>query len=46
MKLRPVRAINPSLSEAIANDIAHNGDAEVEKIDEENRNNDASETAN
>ena len=40
-----VRTINPSLSEAIAHDIAHAGDAEVEQIDLANRNNDASEAA-
>jgi hypothetical protein len=40
-----VRAINPSLSEAIAHDIAHAGDAEVELIDRANGNADASEAA-
>jgi hypothetical protein len=40
-----VRTINSSLSEAIAHDIAHRGDAEVEMIDEANNNNDASEAA-
>lgn len=40
-----VRAINPSLSEAIAHDIAHAGDAEVEQIDLVNGNADASDAA-
>jgi hypothetical protein len=40
-----VRTINPSLSEAIAHDIAHGGDAEVELIDETNGNSDASDAA-
>ncbi|MCY4173285.1 MAG: DUF499 domain-containing protein [Cyanobacteria bacterium MAG CAR3_bin_5] len=40
-----VRMINPSLSEAIAHDIAHDGGAEVELIDETSGNNDASEAA-
>lgn len=40
-----VRTINPSLSEAIAHDIAHGGDAEVEVIDEANGNTDASDAA-
>ena len=40
-----VRTINPSLSEAIAHDIAHGGDAEVEQIDLANGNADASEAA-
>ena len=40
-----IRTINPSLSEAIAHDIAHAGDAEVEQIDLANGNNDASEAA-
>jgi len=40
-----VRTINPSLSEAIAHDIAHSGDAEVEQIDLVNANSDASEAA-
>jgi hypothetical protein len=40
-----VRTINPSLSEAIAHDIAHEGDAEVELIDEANGNSDASDAA-
>ena len=40
-----VRMINPSLSEAIAHDIAHGGDAEVEQIDQANGNADASEAA-
>ena len=37
--------INSSLSEAIARDIAHDGDAEAEQIDESNGNADASEAA-
>src|SRR5690606_28440809 len=37
-----VRTINPSLSEAIAHDVAHGGDAEVEQIDAANGNSDAS----
>lgn len=40
-----IRTINPSLSEAIAHDIAHGGDAEVEQIDIANGNADASEAA-
>ncbi len=40
-----VRTINPSLSEAIAHDIAHGGDAEVEQIDIANGNSDASDAA-
>jgi hypothetical protein len=40
-----VRSINPSLSEAIAHDIAHGGDAEVEQIDAANGNPDASDAA-
>jgi hypothetical protein len=40
-----VRTINPSLSEAIAHDIAHCGDAEVEQIDAANGNTDASDAA-
>ncbi|MFC7410247.1 DUF499 domain-containing protein [Hydrogenophaga atypica] len=40
-----VRTINPSLSEAIAHDIAHSGDAEVEQIDLTNGNSDASDAA-
>jgi len=40
-----IRTINPSLSEAIAHDIAHSGDAEVEQIDIANGNSDASDAA-
>lgn len=40
-----VRTINPSLSEAIAHDIAHSGDAEVEQIDLANGSSDASDAA-
>jgi len=40
-----VRTINPSLSEAIAHDVAHSGDAEVEQIDLANGNSDASDAA-
>lgn len=40
-----VRTINPSLSEAIAHDVAHGGDAEVEQIDKANGNTDASDAA-
>jgi hypothetical protein len=40
-----IRTINPSLSEAIAHDIAHSGDAEVEQIDLANGNLDASDAA-
>ena len=40
-----IRTINPSLSEAIAHDIAHGGDAEVEQIDASNGTPDASEAA-
>jgi hypothetical protein len=40
-----IRTINPSLSEAIAHDIAHGGDAEAEQIDGSNGNHDASEAA-
>lgn len=40
-----IRTINPSLSEAIAHDVAHEGDAEVEQIDAGNGNSDASDAA-
>ena len=40
-----IRSINPSLSEAIAHDVAHGGDAEVEQIDLTNGNSDASDAA-
>ena len=40
-----IRAINLSRSEAIAHDIAHGGDAEVEEIDRANGNSDASDAA-
>lgn len=40
-----VRTINPSLSEAIAHDVAHGGDAEAEQIDDTNGNSDASDAA-
>jgi hypothetical protein len=40
-----IRVINPALSEAIAHDIAHGGDAEVEQIDKDNKNTDASDAA-
>lgn len=40
-----IRTISPSLSEAIAHDIAHNGEAEVEQIDLANGNSDASDAA-
>jgi len=40
-----VRTINPSLSEAIAHDVAHGGDSEVEQIDIANDNSDASDAA-
>ena len=40
-----VRTINPALSEAIAHDVAHSGDAEVEQIDAANGNSDASDAA-
>lgn len=40
-----IRTINPSLSEAIAHDVAHGGDAEVEQIDMANGNTDASDAA-
>jgi len=40
-----IRTINPSLSEAIAHDVAHGGDAEVEQIDATNGNSDASDAA-
>ena len=40
-----IRTINQSLSEAIAHDIAHGGDSEVEQIDLVNRNTDASDAA-
>jgi hypothetical protein len=40
-----IRTINPSLSEAIAHDIAHGGDFEVEQIDKSNGNSDASDAA-
>ncbi len=40
-----VRTINPTLSEAIAHDIAHGGDAEAEQIDAANGNADAGDAA-
>lgn len=40
-----IRTINPSLSEAIAHDIAHGGAAEVEEIDAANGTSDASDAA-
>lgn len=40
-----IRTINPSLSEAIAHDIAHGGDAEAEQIDSANRTNDATDAS-
>ena len=40
-----IRTINPSLSEAIAHDVAHGGNAEVEQIDLANGNSDASDAA-
>ncbi|MBL9192080.1 MAG: DUF499 domain-containing protein [Opitutaceae bacterium] len=40
-----IRSINPSLSEAIAHDIAHGGESEVEQIDEVNHTTDASDAA-
>ncbi len=40
-----IRTINPSLSEAIAHDVAHGGDAEVEQVDASNGNTDASDAA-
>jgi len=40
-----IRTINPALSEAIAHDIAHGGDAEVEQIDAANGNSDAGDAA-
>lgn len=40
-----IRTINPSLSEAIAHDISHGGDAEVEQIDRANGTSDASDAA-
>ncbi len=40
-----IRTINPSLSEAIAHDVAHGGEAEVEQIDAANGNTDASDAA-
>ena len=40
-----IRTINTSLSEAIAHDIAHGGESEVEQIDAANRNTDASDAA-
>ncbi len=40
-----IRTINPSLSEAIAHDVAHAGDAEVEQIDAANGSSDASDAA-
>lgn len=40
-----IRTINPSLSEAIAHDVSHGGDAEVEQIDAANGNSDASDAA-
>src|SRR6185437_2786960 len=40
-----IRTINPSLSEAIAHDIAHGGDSESEQIDAANRSSDATDAA-
>ena len=40
-----IRTINPTLSEAIANDVASGGQAEVEQIDLTNGNSDASDSA-
>lgn len=40
-----IRTINSALSEAIAHDIAHGGESEVEQIDAANRNTDASDAA-
>ncbi|MDQ3000076.1 MAG: DUF499 domain-containing protein [Fibrobacterota bacterium] len=40
-----IRTINPNLSEAIAHDIAHGGDSEVEQVDASNGNTDASDAA-
>ena len=40
-----IRTINPSLSEAIAHDIAHGGDAEAEQIDSANRSSDATDAS-
>ncbi len=40
-----IRTINPSLSEAIAHDVAHGGESEVEQIDVANGNSDASDAA-
>ena len=40
-----IRTINPSLSEAIAHDIAHGGDAEAEQIDSTCRNSDATDAS-
>ncbi len=40
-----VRTINPALSEAIAHDVAHGGESEVEQIDVANGNTDASDAA-
>ncbi len=40
-----IRTINPTLSEAIAHDIAHGGESEVEQIDAANRHTDASDAA-
>lgn len=40
-----IRTINPSLSEAIAHDIAHGGDAEAEQIDSTNRSTDATDAS-
>ena len=40
-----VRTINPSLSEAIAHDVAHTGDSESEQIDAGNHNTDATDAA-
>lgn len=40
-----VRMINPSLSEAIAHDVAHGGDSEAEQIDAANGSSDATDAA-
>jgi hypothetical protein len=40
-----IRAINPSLSEAIAHDISHQGNAEAEQVDHKNGNQDATDVS-
>jgi len=40
-----IRTVNPSLSEAIAHDISHQGNAEAEQVDQKNGNQDATDVS-